>query len=345
MRILRKESSDILVVASPTENARMGDYLIVSDKDERSLILQIYDENYLDVSGIEEEVAREEVLFSSTQGVTEDPADVGTISKEIRDMRLLQCKARGSIEHGRYSPRNDWIPSRTASKVSKLSVNELLDLVGRPGERFIKLGRTGSRNSQFSIPAESLDGRVTIITGRKESGKSHLAKMLVRGLVQQGAYSIVFDLNDEYGSVGLKGDGSATEIAKKVEVRRPGRNLKFSLAGAGLRAITSLLQHSLDMTGTSIREFIRIWEAMEAKHELGMTSLATTSSSGAATSSSETRSTPGSTLSRTPGYSTKARRETPTPATTTRSSRSSRPIPMGGRLSSRSRGPLRSTEG
>ena len=88
------------MVASPSENVRLGDYLMVSDKDERSLILQIYDEHYLDVSGIEEEVAREEVLFSSTQGVTEDPADVGTISKEIRDMRLLQCKARGSIEHG-----------------------------------------------------------------------------------------------------------------------------------------------------------------------------------------------------------------------------------------------------
>lgn len=273
MRILKKESSDILVVASPNENVRLGDYLLVSDKDERSLILQIYDENYLDVSGIEEEVAREEVLLSSTQGVTEDPADVGTISKEIRDMRLLQCKPRGSIEHGRYSPRNDWIPSRTASKVSKLGVNELLETVGRPGSRLIKIGRTGSRGNQFGVPAEALDGRVTIITGRKESGKSHLAKMMVRGLVQQGAYCIVFDLNDEYGSVGIRADGTSTEIAKKVEVRRPGRNLKFSLAGAGLRAITSLLQHSLDMTGTSVREFIRIWEAMVAKHELGLTSL------------------------------------------------------------------------
>jgi Helicase HerA, central domain len=273
MRILRKDGANILVVASPAENVRLGDYLMVSDKEERSLILQIYDESYLDVSGIEEEVAREEVLFASTQGVTEDPADVGTISKEIRDMRLLHCKARGSIEHGRYSPRNDWIPSRTASKVSKLNINELLDTVGRPGERMMKIGRTGSRSQQFSIPAEALDGRVTIITGRKESGKSHLAKMMARGLVQQGAYCIIFDLNDEYGSIGTKADGGATEIAKKVEVRRPGRNLKFSLSGAGLRAITSLLQHSLDMTGTSIREFIRIWEAMDAKHEVGMTSL------------------------------------------------------------------------
>jgi hypothetical protein len=175
MRILRKEGANILVVASPTENVRLGDYLVVSDKDERSLILQIYDESYLDVSGMEEEVAREEVLFAATEGVTEDPADVATISKEIRDMRLLQCKARGSVEHGRYSPRNDWIPSRTASKIAKLSVNELLDTVGRPGERMIKIGRTGTRNHQFNIPAEALDGRVTIITGRKESGKSHLA--------------------------------------------------------------------------------------------------------------------------------------------------------------------------
>jgi len=41
----------------------------------------------------------------------------------------------------------------------------------------IKIGRPGTRNHQFSVPAEALDGRVTIITGRKESGKSHLAKM------------------------------------------------------------------------------------------------------------------------------------------------------------------------
>ena len=69
MRILRKDGADILVVASPTENVRLGDYLVVSDKDERSLILQIYDESYLDVSGMEEEVAREEVLLAGTPGL------------------------------------------------------------------------------------------------------------------------------------------------------------------------------------------------------------------------------------------------------------------------------------
>ena len=77
MRILRKDGANILVVASPTENVRLGDYLMVADKDERSLILQIYDESYLDVSGIEEEVAREEVLFASTAGRDRGPCRRG----------------------------------------------------------------------------------------------------------------------------------------------------------------------------------------------------------------------------------------------------------------------------
>ncbi|MGA2664641.1 MAG: DUF87 domain-containing protein [Nitrososphaerales archaeon] len=251
----------------------MGDYLMVTEK-ERSLVLQVIDENYLDVDGIVEEVAREEVLLSSVQGVTEDPADVGTISREIRDMRLLQCKARGSVEHGRHSSRIDWIPSRTTSSITRQNVNEILDSAGNRGQRKIKIGKSG-RASSFSVTAESLDGRITIITGRKESGKSHLAKMLVRGLLDHGAYCIVFDLNDEYGTIGLCADGTKTPVADRVVVRKPARDMKFGLAGAGLRSLTSLLQHSLEMPGTTVREFMRIWEAMESRHELSMESLGT----------------------------------------------------------------------
>jgi len=115
MRILKKEGPNILVVASHTEEVRLGDYLMVTEK-ERSLVLQVIDENYLNVDGIEEEVAREEILLSSVQGMTEDPADVNSISKEIRDMRLLLCKARGSIEHGRHSPRIDHLENNEAKR-------------------------------------------------------------------------------------------------------------------------------------------------------------------------------------------------------------------------------------
>lgn len=273
MKILKKEGPNILVVASHTEDVRLGDYLMVTEK-ERSLVLQVIDENYLDVDGIEEEVAREEILLASVQGMTEDPADVSSISKEIRDMRLLQCKARGSIEHGRHSPRIDWIPSRTTSRITRQNVNEILDSAGNRGQRKIKIGKSG-RASSFSVTAEALDGRISIITGRKESGKSHLAKMLVRGLLEHGAYCIIFDLNDEYGTLGLRADGTKTPIAERLVVRKPARDLKFSLAGAGIRSLSSLLQHSLEMPGTSMREFNRIWESMESKGEVSMEALGT----------------------------------------------------------------------
>jgi hypothetical protein len=204
--------------------------------------------------------------------VTDDPTEISTISTLIRDMRILVCKARGTISNGKLTPRIDWMPSRTNSRVSRLLVDELLDSLAPLGRRKIRIGRVDS-SSEFSVPAESLDGRITVITGRKESGKSHLAKILLRGLLQYGAYSIVFDLNDEYGTIGILKDGSRTAVAGRVRVMRPGREMKFSLSSVGLRAMTSLLSHSLEMPGTSLREFVKIWEQLEDRDELSLVSL------------------------------------------------------------------------
>jgi energy-coupling factor transporter ATP-binding protein EcfA2 len=241
---------------------RLGDYLLVVENN-KSLVLQVFDENYFDIDGIEEEVAREEILLTSTKGVTVDPADMSSISRAIRDMRLLHCKVRGSVERGRFTPRNDWVPSRTLSKVTKLNINALMNIAGISGARKIKIGNAGGLT--FSVQAEAFDGKITIITGRKESGKSHLAKIIFRGLVEHGAYGLIFDLNDEYGYIGLKSDNTRTSVASNIHVLKPGKDFKFGLANLGLRAVVSLLQHSLEMPGTSIREFIRIWESMQAR--------------------------------------------------------------------------------
>jgi len=259
------------VVASPREKVRVGDYLIAAEPG-RSLVLQVYDEKYLDVEGIEEEIAREEILSASTAGVTSDPTELTTISTLIRDMRILLCKARGTISAGRLPPRANWMPSRTSSTVSRLMIQEMGRAVQPLGARDIRLGTVDSETA-FSIPAEALDGRITVITGRKESGKSHLAKILLRGLLENGAYSVVFDLNDEYGSIGQRKDGTETAGGRRVRVLRPGRELRFSLASVGLRPITNLLSHSLDMPGTSLREFTKIWEQLDNRDELTLTSL------------------------------------------------------------------------
>lgn len=249
----------------------MGDYL-VANEGPKSLVLQIYDERYLDIDGIGEEIAREEVLAASAPGVTEDPADLTSISTLIRDMRVLVCKARGTITRGKLTPKIDWVPSRSSSKLSRLMVNELTGRVAPLGKRAIKIGKVDA-SSDFSIMAETLDGRITVITGRKESGKSHLSKMLLRGLLEHGAYSIVFDLNDEYGSIGEKRDGSRVSYAGRVRVMRPGKEMKLSLQSVGLRAITSLLSHSLEMPGTSLREFVKIWESLDGRNDLSLSSM------------------------------------------------------------------------
>ena len=259
------------MIASPKEKVRIGDYLVAAEP-QRSLVLQVYDEKYLDVEGIEEEIAREEILSASAPGVTSDPTELTTISTLIRDMRILMCKARGTIAAGRLTPRANWMPSRTSSTVSRLFVDELGDAVEPPGMRNIRLG-TVDTEAAYSIPAEALDGRITVITGRKESGKSHLAKILLRGLLENGAYAVVFDLNDEYGSVGRRADGSETDEERKVNVLRPGKDLRFSLASVGLRPITNLLSHSLEMPGTSLREFVKIWEQLDSRDELTLASL------------------------------------------------------------------------
>ncbi len=271
MKILKKQGDDILVIASPKEKVRVGDYLIASEP-KRSLVMQVYDERYLDVEGVEEEIAREEVLSASASGITSDPTEISTISTLIRDMRILLCKARGTISEGRLSPRANWMPSRTTSTVSRLMVDELAGSVEPLGVRDIRLGTVDSE-SAFSIPAEALDGRITVITGRKESGKSHLAKILLRGLLENKAYAVVFDLNDEYGTIGQRRDGSETSEARNVSVLRPGRDLRFSLSSVGIRPITNLLSHSLEMPGTSLREFVKIWEQLDNRDELSLASL------------------------------------------------------------------------
>jgi len=271
VKILKKESDDILVIASSRERVRVGDYLLAAEP-QKGLVLQVYDERYLDVEGIEEEIAREEVLSASAPGVTSDPAELATISTLIRDMRILLCKARGTLSGGKFTPRADWMPSRTSSNVKRFMVEDLTDAVAPLGARDIRLG-TADSESAFCIPAEALDGRITVITGRKESGKSHLAKILLRGLLSNGAYSVIFDLNDEYGTVGQRLDGSDAGDARKVKVLHPGRELKFSLSTVGLRPVTNLLSHSLDMPGTSLREFVKIWEQLDSRDELSLASL------------------------------------------------------------------------
>jgi len=273
LKVVEKLGDEVSVVALPGEEVAKGDYLLIEDVDRcRGLLVQVYDERYLEHPGVVEDIVREEVVKAPVDGVESDPLQINTLSYLIRDVRLLKCKIRGCVEGGELTPNASWTPSRARSKIRKISVFELLDLVRRRGFREISLGEV-SKGEVFKIFAESLDGQLNIITGRKGSGKSHLAKLLASDLVRYGAYVFIFDLNDEYGGLAWSRDGSPSLNAEKTIILKPGGNLVFTLRYIGLPSILGLMRHVFDTPGATLREFIRIWEVLEARGALSLREL------------------------------------------------------------------------
>jgi hypothetical protein len=211
-------------------------------------------------------------MKTSTDSIEIDPLQMNTISYFIRDIRLLKCKIRGSIDGDHFTSSISWLPSRVKSRLHKIQVTEMMRLAGQNGSREIKLGETND-GEPLHIFAEALDGRLNIITGKKESGKSHLSKLLVSELVKYGAYVFVFDINNEYRGLSWNRDGTPSANVDKCITLSPGDTLVFKLKDLGLASIVGLLNHVLDIPGASIREFTRMWKVLESQNSLSMRSL------------------------------------------------------------------------
>ena len=267
MKVLTKDSDGISVLAFPDEKVNLGDYLLVHQVGQReSLVLQVYEEGYLELNSVTEEIIREELLSITGEGILHDPHDVSHVSRIIRDLRVLGCKTRGSIaQNGSFSMGSIWLPSRAESTISSLSTHNLLKASGRKLGHKIDIGTTGDEH-EFSINAEDLDGCLSIITGKKGSGKSHLAKLLASQLVEHGAYVFVFDVNDEYHALAPE----TIEGKSKVIRWKPGDSLRFTLPYIGKSSISNLLTSVLETPDVSLREFLRIWDNLESQDMLSL---------------------------------------------------------------------------
>jgi hypothetical protein len=273
VRILEKQGDEISIVALPTETVYQGDYLeIVDSTSSGSVVVQVYDEMYIPSQSLTEDIIRDQIIEASAAGTELDPFEISSVSQMIKDMRLLKCKIRGSIQNGLMVPNVAWVPSRSKSKIRKISQSKLLDLSGQTGSAKIKIGTTKD-GEQFTVLGEAIDGNLSIITGKKESGKSHLSKILVSSLVMNGAVVIVFDLNNEYEGLAMNKDGSRNELSDRIIALEPGRTLRFALDYLGEYSLISLMQHVLDAPGASLREFIRIINSLEHSDRFSMDSL------------------------------------------------------------------------
>lgn len=268
MKILSKNGNELLLLAMKEDSAAKGDYLLIEDRS-RSMVVQVYDEEYLSSQALIEDIVKEEVVNASSMENLHDPLNIGSLSRLVRDARVFRAKIRASVNDGKLSSDVTWLPSRVESKIRRIAMKELDSLLGRCGVFPIPLGRTG-HEEEFEIYAEDLDGKLTVITGKKESGKSHLSKMLIKTLVQYGAFVVVFDLNNEYGGLGWSRAGIPSSINQQVKVLEPGKTLRFTLDYCGKTAISGMLKNALDMPAASLREFLRIWDWCESKQSLSI---------------------------------------------------------------------------
>jgi uncharacterized protein len=253
------------------DSAAKGDYLLIEDRS-KSMVVQVYDEEYLSSQALIEDIVKEEVVNASSMENLHDPLNIGSLSRLVRDARVFRTKIRASVNDGKLSSDVTWLPSRVESRIRRIAMKELSSLLGRYGVFAIPIGRAG-REEEFEIYAEDLDGKLSVITGKKESGKSHLSKMLIKTLVQYGAFVIVFDLNNEYGGLGWSCDGVPSSIHQQVKILEPGKTLRFTLDYCGKTAISGMLKNALDMPAASLREFLRIWDWCESKQSLSIDSI------------------------------------------------------------------------
>jgi len=274
MRVFKKVGNTLHVLSFPGEDIEKGGYLLVEDKKARkAMIAQVIDIQFANVPGVMEELLRSPDTDDSVQGEDADPLDIMSHILFIQDARLLVCKIYGTLIDGEINPENNWLPSRTHSSVHKLQTETLLNLAGITKGLRIDLGTTQGM-APLSIDACEMDGRLNIITGKKGTGKSHLSKLLVLGLVQHGATVVVLDINGEYTNLGLAEDGTKNENHRKIHVLSPGQNFKVTLYQTNIYVVMRILTYALNLPGTSAREFRHIWRVLEENgiitlHELG----------------------------------------------------------------------------
>jgi hypothetical protein len=277
MKLYRKEGNIVQILSFPNETVEKGDYLLVEDAEAgRSLIVQVIDVQFASIPGVLEELLRSlpdggELI----QGEDIDPLEIAPHITYIQDASLLFCKIRATVENENLSPSSSWLPSRSRSTIKKLPLPALLKLAKINGKLPIVLGGTKD-SSLLTIDASSLDGRLNIITGKKETGKSHLSKLLMVNLVGYKATVVVFDLNGEYISLGMTADGKRNACFDKIRVLTPSQNFKLALKQLNLHVLLGILIHALHLPGTSAREFRRIWQSLKERdnltlHELGET--------------------------------------------------------------------------
>lgn len=271
MKILRKHNNTVEVLSLPGDaELKRGDFLIASEGS-MALLLQVIDMEYADIPGVLEDLLREISIESINETRLFDPFNISSLTMIIRDSRIILTKIRAVIENGKLSMSKVWMPSRFTAKLEKISINNVLSMLCARTNIPIFVGKTG--DEELYIDAVELEGKLSIITGKKESGKSHLAKILATEIAASGGNVVVLDINGEYVNLGRYKSGTINPLNDKIVVLEPAKNFKVGISDVELSILLDILEHVYGTPTTSLREFARVWNVLKnrdliSSHEL-----------------------------------------------------------------------------
>jgi uncharacterized protein len=156
-------------------------------------------------------------------------------------------KSNGQRSNGRSQNINrweqwdGWIPTRDVI-IERTSDEEVFANSTRDLGHRLRLGYTLAGHG-FYIEGQDLE-KVNVVTGVKGSGKSHLSKVLLLQLIEQGAPCVVFDINREYIHLPkVEVDPKSGQITRRGIIHlEAGGNFRLGVRQFGLAPLMTLLQ-------------------------------------------------------------------------------------------------------
>jgi hypothetical protein len=161
------------------------------------------------------------------------------------NIKVAMAKIRKTVPahtngHARWEQWDGWIPARDV-EVFRTQDHEVFANSTRDLGHRLRMGRTLAGHD-FYIEGQDLE-KVNVITGVKGSGKSHLSKVVLLQLIDQGAPCVVFDINREYIHLPkAEVDPSTGKTLRRGIVHlEAGGNFRLSVRQFGLAPIMTLL--------------------------------------------------------------------------------------------------------
>ncbi len=197
-------------------------------------------------------------------------------SGELGNIKLAVAKLRKTVPahqngHATWESWDGWIPDRDV-EVSRTDDDEVFANATHSLGHDLRLGRTLT-GQDFYIEGQDLE-KVNIVTGVKGSGKSHLAKVLLLQLIEQGAPCIVFDINREYIHLpkAQVNEQTGEVIQRGIVHLEAGGNFRLGVRQFGLPPLMTLMQR-FGLPEVSAMHFenriSRLWAEAEGLEESG----------------------------------------------------------------------------